>query len=493
MFDNWYEKIKKNRESFIEYYVNQFGKENRELITDRFDNLKFCFYVDPNYIKSWIYPQLKEDYVIAAYHFLKNVGNNFDINTSKILLKKDEQTGTVYIDSEDEKVKNKINHVLSYGGIALAGTSEASMFSGLYSFRDLQDFINGEGKDYDFPQEELLERQLLFLMNIGDLTIEGRPMDYFESEECKNFVHSSRFKELVSKYHSLADMALEYKRTADLKYKGIIDYMKKSMQAEKQIVEKYDSLKKMEISSDKIQEYDRACKKEIASLRVICGNFDFSSHQREDVAFNVIIDSGESEQVTVSSVDSMKSHEDIIFFCPFKSIPGCEDVDLRHEIRHGITCSVNAIENGVTYKIGNKIERYIDGKCVECELQDWNEWVTQIEAKKETKDAFSKQIYIVTQPNIANSNFFKDSSRYDKYLPLFEPIYNALPWTAKQSQIELSNDSLYNILSLEQLVAIEQQILHHGYYDDKSTGELDKILNDLKSNDSLIPSSSLKK
>lgn len=257
--------------------------------------------------------------------------------------------------------------------------------------------------------------------------------------------------------------------------------MKKSISAEEQIIEKYDRLKQGVDDQEKIKEYEKACKKEIASLRIFCGNFDISRCLDEEKALECIVDSVDTQTFSYVN-DDLNRQEKVIFFCPFRSFPGYEDVDLRHEIRHGITSSLKIDGNTTTYKIGNKIEKYIEGQCVECQLSDYNEWVTQIEAKKETKDAFSKGIYIISKPSLKKHYLGDQTSSYDDYLPLFEIVYDALPSSAKKSQIETSNESLYNAIPLTQLLAIEEMILNGYRNDEELEGLLHNISDQLKSN-----------
>ena len=480
-FDNWFEKIKSNREHFIEYYVNQFGEENRNLITERFDSLKFCFFINPYDIGYWMSFQLKDDYTIATYQFLQASASKLDIDISKISVIFDEELDHLSINCDDKNVEIKIGKLFGTGTIGSAYIPDEFLFHNLYSFRNLNDFINGEGKEYSDAKEELLKRRLLFLMDMGDITIEGRPIDYFSSEDCKEFVNSPNFKKLLNKYQDLAEIAFKYKKEVDHRYQNLTDYMKKRISSEKQIIEKYNRLKQGVNNPEKIKEYEKSCKKEIASLRIFCSNFDISNCLDKDGALDYIVDSI-GTQCTTFFNDYLNHQEIVIFLCPFRSIPGYEDVALRHEIRHGITSSLSINGNNTTYKIGNKVEKYIDKECVESELSNYNEWVTQIEAKKETEDAFSKGIYIISKPSLKNHNFVGKTSTYDSYLPLFEIVYSALPSSAKQSQIATSNESLYNAIPLNQLRDIEKMILNGHETDNELIGTLHNISDQLKSN-----------
>lgn len=481
IFDNWFEKIKGNREHFIEYYVQQLGEENRSLITEQFDSLKFCFYINPNDIEDWVNLKSKDDYVVATYQFLKDYASELDIDISSVQLIFNDKFEELSINTDDENNKNKIKNLFMMGSIGYFDIPDDHYFDNLYSFRDLEDFEKGEGKRYSNPAETLLQRRLLFLRDMGDILIEGRPIDYYGTEECRKFVNSSKFKVLLNKYQDLAKAAFQYKKEVDLGYQDLIDYMRKQLSVEQQIIKKYDELKRKVNDSKKINEYEKECKREIASLRIVCGNFDFSSSLDENAALECIVDSIH-EQNTLCCNDDLNNQEIVIFFCPFRSIPGYEDVDLRHEIRHGITSSLSIDGNNTTFKIGNKIEKIIGEERVECQLSDYNEWVTQIEAKKETKDAFSKGIYIISKPCLKNHNFLGKTSIYDSYLPLFEIVYSALPLSAKRSQIEISNDSLYNAIPLTQLIDIEEMILNGYLDDDELIDELHNISEQLKSN-----------
>lgn len=465
-FDNWYEKIRRNRDNFIDYYVKQFGEENRNLIMKRFDSLKFCFYINPNDIKYWCALQLNDDYVIATYQFLKSCASELNIDISSISLDLDKTDGEIFLKINDEKIEKKINALFGIGTIGHSYEDDDFNFFNLYSFRELTDFIKGEGKNYVNPQQKLIERQLLFLSDIGEITIKGIPSDYFKTEECDQFINSVKFKKLTNKYQKLAKIALKFKKEVDVKYQSLIDYMNKSLLIEQKIFQKYDNLKQGENDLAKIKEYEQLCKKAIAKSRIVCGNFDFSNSLNEEV-LDCILDSVDT-QFTITGNDE-NYLDSVILFCPFRSIPGYEDVDLRHEIRHAMTSSITKNKNTTIFKIGNKIEILAGEECIESYLSDYNEWVTQIEAKKETKDAFSKGIYIISKPSLKNHNFVGKTSYYDKFLSFFEIIYNTLPVTAKQSQIEVSNESLYNVISLKQLTDIEKMIVDgvNGVYDDK--------------------------
>lgn len=484
-FDNWFEKTKRNRENFIEYYVQRLGEENRQLIIDSFDSMKFCFYINPNDIESWISLKILDDYTVATYQFFNDFASELGIDISKVSLEINKKLNRLTINTNDINIKNKIKNLFRIGGIATSFIPDDYNFDDLYSFRKIEAFLEGEGKEYNNPEEELLHRRLLFLRDMGVITIEGRPIDYYDTEECKEFINSARFKELANKYQDLAETAFNYKKEVDLQYKDLIDYMEKSLSLEQEIIKRYDKLKQDVSDSNKIKEYEKECRREIASLRIICGNFDLSNCLDEEAALEFIIDSKYTQHTFFGS-DGVSHQEKVIFFCPFRSYPGYEDVDLRHEIGHGITSSLRIDDNTTTYKIGNKIEKFIDGEQIECQLLNYNEWITQIEAIKETKDAFAKGIYIISEPSLKNRDFIGKTSDYDDYLPLFEIIYDALPQSAKQSQIESSNDSLYKVIPLTQLMYIEELILNGHDYDEELLDKLYKIRDQLTANTKII-------
>lgn len=165
-FVNWFEKIKSNREHFIDYYVQQFGEEYRSLIAERFDSLKFCFYINPNDMDYWIQLQLNDDYIVATFQFLKDHASELGIDISKVSLLFDEDFGHLIINTDEKNISNKIKNLFGIGAIGSIYLPDDYQFSDLYSFRRLEDFVKGEGKEYSNPETELLHRRLLFLRDM---------------------------------------------------------------------------------------------------------------------------------------------------------------------------------------------------------------------------------------------------------------------------------------------------------------------------------------
>ena len=184
------------------------------------------------------------------------------------------------------------------------------------------------------------------------------------------------------------------------------------------------------------------------------------------------------------------SGDTTIYFCPFSTY--FRDVDFRHELRHALTSSYKELEDGTReLKCGNSITTFRgDDEYTEV-LDDFNELVTQYEARKETNDAFSRGVYLFDREGTALGDLYSGSV-YDCYLKAFGYVYEALPESAKRSQIEDTNDSLYTVVPQKYLQTMEEIICNHGEDDIKSRRNL-KILIEIIKEDNGLNESPLKK
>ena len=209
----------------------------------------------------------------------------------------------------------------------------------------------------------------------------------------------------------------------------------------------------------------------IANGRIISSNLEDS----DVIDINYILGFDETfEQIT----DMTSSGDTTIYFCPFSTY--FRDVDFRHELRHAMTSSYRELEDGTReLKCGNSItifrgnDKYIDV------LDDFNELVTQYEARKETNDAFSRRMYIFDKEGTSLGDLYSGSV-YDYYLKAFGYVYESLPKSAKRSQIEENNDSLYTVIPQKYLQAMEEIIRNHGKDDDKSRKKLKTLAEIIK-------------
>ena len=72
------------------------------------------------------------------------------------------------------------------------------------------------------------------------------------------------------------------------------------------------------------------------------------------------------------------------------------------------------------------------------------------------------------------------NTHYDEYLPIFRLVYDSIPENAKRSQIDDSNDSLYESVSLSKLEKIEDIIINFPDNQEKTIKRLGTYVQRLK-------------
>ena len=95
-FINYEEVIRNNHQLLIDSFVEQYGEEHREHITDVFKRLKYCFFVTPSTLREYVDERKKRGYIYAIIDTLVSIGCPLD----KIKIKNDK------IVAEDEKIDN---------------------------------------------------------------------------------------------------------------------------------------------------------------------------------------------------------------------------------------------------------------------------------------------------------------------------------------------------------------------------------------------------
>ena len=93
---NYEEVIRNNHQLLIDSFVEQYGEEHREHITDVFKRLKYCFFVTPSTLREYVDERKKRGYIYAIIDTLVSIGCPLD----KIKIKNDK------IVAEDEKIDN---------------------------------------------------------------------------------------------------------------------------------------------------------------------------------------------------------------------------------------------------------------------------------------------------------------------------------------------------------------------------------------------------
>lgn len=109
-FINYEEVIRNNHQLLIDSFVEQYGEEHREHITDVFKRLKYCFFVTPSTLREYVDERKKRGYIYAIIDTLVDIGCPLDkikIKNEKIVVedeKIDNFVKTLFID--DEKIKH---------------------------------------------------------------------------------------------------------------------------------------------------------------------------------------------------------------------------------------------------------------------------------------------------------------------------------------------------------------------------------------------------
>jgi len=107
-FIDYYKRIQDNRDSIIDYYVKQFGPDTREMFEKRFDRIKFCFWIDPDMLDSYIWLKYRESSAQQIVDFIKNTINIK--NSNDIEDKKDIKVENGTIRCDNQIIKNIIKN-----------------------------------------------------------------------------------------------------------------------------------------------------------------------------------------------------------------------------------------------------------------------------------------------------------------------------------------------------------------------------------------------
>ena len=117
-FINYEEVIRNNHQLLIDSFVEQYGEEHREHITDVFKRLKYCFFVTPSTLREYVDERKKRGYIYAIIDTLVSIGCPLDkikINNEKIVVKDEKIANfvrTLFIDGE--KIKHGKDGIWSF-------------------------------------------------------------------------------------------------------------------------------------------------------------------------------------------------------------------------------------------------------------------------------------------------------------------------------------------------------------------------------------------
>lgn len=501
-------KILSNKKVLISELVDEFGSEYEEVLNERFDKIKFVFFVS---LKSY------ERYLRNKYSYLA-------ANKIVEFIKENGILTDVYVDSQFKDVS----------GYVVKSGDEEGLFDSIFDRRSLDfDFekkhINVFGiysfyssLDYDSlnayaKQENIAVGQFVrnnrcdFLRNIGKY-----PMDYSNEMICNdgNYLNLCRFYErLMKEYNSiLSDVQASLQSDIDIfnKLKNIRDaslvnnfkrmledlteYL--SDEDKKKVVSGNYNLDEIDffniffynglglnnesrlenLSTEEAQElYSFYCEKnnlkidivkivrnarekalrrynkEMLGMFTIEANFDLSN-----IDINTDLSSTNMQAFGVFDHENGIEQNRVIFFDPFACDSEYLDIHLRHEIWHLLTSSIQRKDGLDIVKVGNAEYIYSGEKLIAVNNEFYNELITQKKATENTRISFQNGVYILSSNGISFP--FEFTSIYDEYLLNFDKVYSKIPQSVMVSQMEEDNENLYSFISLDRIRKIEDSL-----------------------------------
>ena len=257
-FSQMLPKIKKSRESIINYYVSQYGEETRNIWEERFDRINWCFFVSPESMDYYIAQNgLAERINDETIEFLKLVGIDVDL--------------TIPPEELFEKYPEQMEYIATlfpYGGVGPVITNR-----GLYAFlneeiHNISEKNSAINSAYDWLRKKDLSDWTIYERYSEEF---GRKSLYFHNEEYKalygeahytnkeliiayervkfleaigekdesvpfqDYIKTEEYKELTKRYSDLAKTALEHKKRAEAPFIRLSEYSEKLKTGQKKI------------------------------------------------------------------------------------------------------------------------------------------------------------------------------------------------------------------------------------------------------------------
>lgn len=176
--------IKKYRTELINSYVEQYGEKYRELITENFDKIKFCFYISSDY---FMYKQLMFQDLFHIYGI--NLLNDLGINDVKY-------NGSYIESNRNESIEKLLNLIYSKNNSNVITYNVFSRF-------EKKDISNFNEEEINFIEKmtgknihEVIEIANGYISKILDLNVEQEIEETYE--KCANY--EKKIKEDFSQY-----------------------------------------------------------------------------------------------------------------------------------------------------------------------------------------------------------------------------------------------------------------------------------------------------
>lgn len=508
MDNNYIKKIIDHKQLLISELTDEFGSQYKELLSERFDKIKFIFFVSPQNFRTYLIN--KYSYLAAhkIVEFIKKEGilsdvyvnNKFKDMCGYIIEPKDESEnlfndifGQYFLDFDFEK---KYTYKTIFGIYSFDASQDFNELSSYAKHRNITpeefvknnrcDFLRKTGKyprDYSNEMicsdikyskwctyyEELMEKYNAIIKDVQE--------QLKDEIELFNKLENTRKKIFINNYKKILEELIEYLSDEDKEKVTSVNYDLKEIRflslffcAGQDINEEseLETLTEEErqralleyygIGNEKMDVVEklRDARKRAAERhnKQILETFTFETNC--DIS-NVEVDRDLSlVYSTLCSTfiqdDGIEKHR-LILFDPYTCDEEYLDIHLRHELRHSLTSSVRK-ENGLDIvKVGNAEYVYEGENLVVVNNELYNELVTQRRALDNTKTSFENGIYILSPQGATFPNGI--TSGYDEYLPEFNKVFTQFSPIAIVSQVEATNNNLYKFISQNDIKRLE--------------------------------------
>lgn len=205
-FKDYDEILKLNRHHLIESYVKQYGEENRDLIIERFDKIKFCFYENPRKLREYVDTKAIKLGRKFTIEMLKKLG----LDSSSTYVNENGE-----LTSKNNQIRDLLKSIFPRKGIInLSGDD------GIFSFLP----------SYDENTEFNLLKKGIVLKSLGQIK---------ELSETKNFIKTDNYKEIKDILIKILSLASNYRMQMRNELNEILQYASDLENKERSIVSKH--------------------------------------------------------------------------------------------------------------------------------------------------------------------------------------------------------------------------------------------------------------
>lgn len=423
-FLNYDKIISEKRESIIESYLWQYGENNKDLLVDRFDKIKYCFFETPSTLERYL--EIKSN--IVGAELTSSCLKELNINDFKIL--------GCSITSKNELIQRVIQLVFLHGQTISLFNNKCSYFSNI-SLSDILLIENITNKKID-EVIKIVEKHMNQFNNMFadmlDYTCEFQ--ERISQLELEKYLKLLKTTILLKKYHPLYQ---------ELKYG--LDYLK----------DKYS------VSDDEI--FLLEC--EVKSVLYIVERAKFQQciiNNYNPNEFNLNVDF--FEVINDPHIFAFSGYEKnvngiycpVVFFSPLDVHFGFSDIIFDHETRHAMEMSLlSQSSTSHTIKCGLSTLYYKNGNLVNSKLRNLDETVTQDLSINSTAYRQRNNIFIFDESKYLNSSL---KTGYDQYIPKLKEEFSESEYKILVAS-KLDNDlqSLYKEIPYRRLKKINDGIM----------------------------------